>query len=138
MRWLHRLFNKGGSQSLGQRGEQAAAKFLKRKGYKIVARGPRYRRGELDIVAVDNRTVVFVEVKTCRHVGGESPLTAIDEKKQHNLTRAAMLFMKMHGLMEHAARFDAIAVTWPKGDKKPTIEHIENAFEPTGENRFFG
>ena len=59
--WLARRFGPG---TLGQRGERAAAKYLKKLGYKIVARGQRGRRGELDLVAVDGRTVVFVEVKT--------------------------------------------------------------------------
>jgi len=60
-RWLRRLFPK---RTFGQRGEKEAARYLKRLGYKILARGRRLAPGELDIVALDGRTIVFVEVKT--------------------------------------------------------------------------
>ena len=59
--WRQRLFPK---KTLGQRGEEAAARYLRRKRYKILARSHRFRLGELDLVALDGRTIVFVEVKT--------------------------------------------------------------------------
>jgi len=59
--WIERLFPE---KTLGQRGEAAAARFLKGLGYRIVARGDRSSTGEIDLVAVDGRTIVFVEVKT--------------------------------------------------------------------------
>jgi putative endonuclease len=117
---------------LGYLGERAAERFLKHKDYRIVARGLRWRGGELDLVAVDNRTVVFVEVKTRRGERFGRPADAVDTKKQQRITRAALYFLKRHGLLEHHCRFDVVAVTWPAGMKKPSIEHYQNAFEATG------
>ncbi len=116
-------------KSLGYRGERAAEKFLKRKGYKIVARGLRLRGGELDLVAVDGRIVVFVEVKTRRFTATGTPAEAIDARKERHMTRAAMAFIKRHSLEGYSCRFDVVAVTWPQENAKPQIEHIMNAFE---------
>jgi putative endonuclease len=114
---------------LGYRGERAAEKFLKRHGYKIVARGLRLRGGELDLIAADGRTVVFIEVKTRRTQRFGHPAEAVDFRKQWKLTRAALIFLKRHGLLEHRCRFDVVAVNWPHGVKRPKIQHIQNAFE---------
>ena len=122
--------------SLGQRGELAAARYLRRKGYKIIALGHRDRLGELDIIAVDGRTVVFVEVKTRSSHEAGHPLEAIDEDKQRRLTRLALAFLRRHDLLEQPARFDVVAVTWPEGSRRPTIEHVPNAFEAVGAGMF--
>ena len=124
-------------RSLGRRGEDAAARLLKRKGYKIVARGQRDKRGELDIVAVDRRTVVFVEVKTRSSSVEGPPAEAVDDNKQRRLTRLAVAFLKRHNLLEYPARFDVVSVTWPAGEKRPTTEHLVNAFEAVGQGQMF-
>ncbi|HEV2969104.1 MAG TPA: YraN family protein [Pirellulales bacterium] len=124
-------------KTLGQRGEAVAARYLKRLGYVIVARGSHIRRGEIDLIAVDGRTVVFVEVKTRVSHDAGHPAEAVDRDKQHRLTRLAMIYLKRHGLLETSARFDVIAITWPKGQRRPTIEHFKNAFEPVGEGQMF-
>src|SRR5688572_21335059 len=80
--------------SLGRRGENAAARFLQRLGYTIVARAARDAIGELDIVAVDGRTVVFVEVKTRASHDTGHPAEAVDEDKQRRLTRLALAYLK--------------------------------------------
>ncbi|MGE0609918.1 MAG: YraN family protein [Pirellulales bacterium] len=118
--------------SLGQRGEAAAAKFLRGLGYVIVARSARHRLGEIDIVAVEGRTVVFVEVKTRESHDAGHPAEAVTPDKQRRLTRLALNYLKRHGLLEHAARFDVVAITWPAGGRRPVIEHIKNAFEASG------
>jgi putative endonuclease len=123
--------------SLGARGEQAAAKFLRRLGYKTVARSQRSRLGEIDLIAVDGRTVVFVEVKTRATHDAGHPAEAIDADKQRRLTRAALGYLKRHGLLECSARFDVVAITWPEGGGKPTIEHIVNAFPAVGAGQMF-
>ena len=89
------------------------------------------------MVAVDARTVVFVEVKTRRSHSAGEPAEAVDLEKQRRLTRLALMFLKRHDLLEHPARFDVIAITWPDEQKKPTIEHIKNAFEPVGRWQMF-
>ncbi len=131
---LRRVF---APKTLGQRGEAAAARFLKRLGYKIVARGERDKQGELDLVAVDGRTVVFVEVKTRRSADAGHPVEAVDPIKQRRLTRLAVTFLKRRGLLDESARFDIVAVTWPADERKPTIEHFPNAFEAVGKREFF-
>lgn len=125
-------------KSLGERGEAAAARYLRRLGYQIVARGERDRFGELDLVAVDGRTVVFVEVKTRHSRDKGDPVEAVHEEKQRRLTRLALSYLRRHDLLENAARFDVIAIVWPETAKKPTsLDHFKNAFEPVGRGQMF-
>jgi putative endonuclease len=137
--WLSRWWSP--PADLGARGEAAAAKYLKRKGYKIVARGQRSRMGEIDLIAVDlaptRRSVVFVEVKTRTSDLAGRPDEAVDLKKQAKLTKICLAYLKRHDLLECRARFDIVAVTWPESAKKPSIEHYESAFEAVGEGQFF-
>jgi len=121
---------------LGRRGEDAAARYLKRLGYTIVARGHRDNIGEVDLIAVDGRTVVFIEVKTRTTHDAGHPADAVDEAKQQRLTRLALSYMKRHDLLESSARFDVVAVTWPSSGK-PTIEHFKSAFEAVGLDGMF-
>ena len=112
-------------------------RYLKRKGYKIVERSSHIRRGEIDLVAVDGRTIVFVEVKTRRSHDSGHPADAVDRDKQDRLSRLALVYLKRHGLLEHSARFDVVAVIWPRDQRRPTIQHIQNAFEATGRWQMF-
>ena len=89
--WFARRFPE---KSLGDRGEDAAAKYLKRQGYHILARSLDSPLGELDIVAVDGRTVVFVEVKTRRSDDAGRPSDAIDGRKEQRMTQAALAYLK--------------------------------------------
>jgi putative endonuclease len=118
-------------QSLGRRGERAAVKFLKRMRYKILHCGYQILGGELDIVAVDRRTIVFVEVKTRASHDAGHPAEAVDAHKQKQLTHLALAYLRRHQLLNYRARFDVVAITWPSGQKHPTIEHVKNAFEAT-------
>lgn len=117
---------------LGRRGENAAARYLSRRGYVIVARGQRGAIGEIDLIAVDGRTLVFVEVKTRTTQDAGHPADAVDAPKQRRLTRLALAYMKRHDLLENPARFDVIAITWPDKGSRPVIEHFQNAFEAQG------
>ncbi len=119
-------------KSLGRRGEDAAARFLRKLGYVIVARGHRDKIGEIDLIAVDGRTVVFIEVKTRTADQKGTPAEAVDADKQQRLTKLALAYMKRHDLLECKARFDVVAVTWPEKSRTPQIEHIQNAFEAVG------
>jgi putative endonuclease len=136
--WLSRWWPK--PKSLGARGEAAAARYLKRKGYKIVARGQRNRLGEIDLIAVDlaptRRSVVFVEVKTRTSDQAGRPDEAVDGRKQRKLTRVCLAYLKRHDLLECRARFDIVAVTWPPEAKEPKIEHFQSAFEAVGDGQF--
>ncbi len=128
--------------SLGKRGEDFAARYLKRLGYHIVGRQVDLRVGELDIIAVDEkaargRTIVFVEVKTRTTTDAGTPAEAVDQERQGRMTRAALFYLKSNGLLEYPARFDVIALLWPDGAREPTLEHIQNAFAPIGRGQFF-
>jgi putative endonuclease len=133
--WLAEHFSV--NKPLGKRGEDAAVRYLKRKGYHILARGVDSPLGELDIIAVDGRTVVFVEVKTRQSDDAGHPTEAIDERKQRRMTQAALAYLKARGLLQYSARFDVVAVLWPVNVKRPSIEHYLNAFAPHGAGQFF-
>jgi len=120
---------------LGDRGERVAAKSLKRKGYRILARQSRSRIGEIDLIALDSETIVFVEVKTRSSASAGHPTEAITLAKRKQLTRAALAWLKRRRLLEHRTRFDVIAITWQQGD--PLIEHYESAFEAVGDGQMF-
>ena len=117
---------------LGSRGERVATRYLRRLGYRILSRDWRSRLGEIDLVALDGDCVTFVEVKTRRSEEAGHPAEAVTLRKQQKLTQLALQFLKAHRLLDRRARFDVIAVTWPPGQRRPTIEHIRNAFEATG------
>lgn len=121
----------------GDRGERAAAKFLKRAGYRIVGRNYATAWGEIDLIAVDGECLVFVEVKTRKSFVAGNPEEAVDANKQTRLTRMALSYLKRYKLLDHSARFDVIAVVWPDGQSRPEIRHIKNAFEPVGRGQFF-
>ncbi|HZL89211.1 MAG TPA: YraN family protein [Pirellulaceae bacterium] len=124
-------------KSLGRRGEEAAARYLRKLGYVIVARGHRDKIGEIDLIAVDGRTVVFVEVKTRTGDLKGTPAEAVDHDKQKRLTKLALSYMKRHDLLDCKARFDVVAVTWPEKSRTPKIEHIKDAFEAVGMDGLF-
>jgi putative endonuclease len=125
-------------EALGKRGERAAVKHLKRQGYIILHRGYRILGGELDIVAVDGRTVVFIEVKTRTSHDAGHPAEAVDENKQKQIAQLALAYLRRYQLLDCSARFDVIAVTWSDRQKQPTIQHIKNAFEAPGRGQLYG
>jgi putative endonuclease len=111
--------------SLGRRGERRAAGFLKRLGMRIIERNYKAPTGEVDIIAMDGDTLVFVEVKARKGEGFGSPLEAVDLKKQKRITRAALFYMS--NLREQPpARFDVIGIML-KG-WRAEVEHIRDAF----------
>ena len=121
---------------IGRRGEQSAARFLRRKGLVVVAESESDRAGEIDLIAADerNRSLIFVEVKTLQTTRPGHPADRVDENKQARITRAALRFLKRRDLLGTPCRFDVIAIWWPKGDPEPSkIEHYEHAFEASGE-----
>ena len=131
------LEHSAGSESLGRRGETAAAKFLKRLGYRILECGYDSPLGEIDIIAIDGRTIVFVEVKTRSSTDAGHPADAVDATKRRRMTQAALAYLKAHNLLQTPARFDVIAVTWRDVHEAPVIEHFQNAFAPVGSGQFF-
>jgi putative endonuclease len=116
-----------GKLLLGKEGERVAELYLQKKGYKLVERNYRCSGGELDLIVLDRRVVVFVEVKTRTGLGFGSPLEAVEFHKQRKMIRAAQFFLAEKNLQQRDARFDVVGVSWP--GREPVVEHIENAFE---------
>jgi putative endonuclease len=126
-----------GDWSFGDRGERLAARYLRRQGYKILARRYRTALGEIDLIARDGACIVIVEVKTRRSEGAGLPHEAVDLYKQAQLARLGLAFLKRHRLLEHPARFDVVSIVWEGAGAEPQIVHYRNAFEPPGRGQLF-
>ncbi len=114
-------------QRLGKEGERIAEEYLKKKGYTLVERNYRCRTGEVDLIVLDRRVVVFVEVKTRSDYRFGTPLEAVAARKQQKMIRAAQFFLHEKKLHQRDARFDVVGISWP--GENPVVEHIKNAFE---------
>jgi len=122
--WFRRWF--------GSRAERAAARFLRRLGWRVVRRNYFCPHGEIDLIAVEGRTIVFVEVRSTSFEDAERPAASVDDRKQQRLTRLALHFLQQHRLLDHDARFDVLAVSWPESSREPRIVHYRQAFEAVG------
>ena len=121
----------------GQRSERAAAKFLRKLGYRILAANVADTEGEIDLLALDGGTLVVVEVRS-RSVEDPSVAAAtVNYPKQRKLTEATIRFQSRRGMLGTSVRFDVLAIAWPPGAREPTVRHIPHAFEATGRFQFF-
>ncbi len=111
----------------GHRGEDLAVDFLLAKGYRIVTRNWRVRSGEIDIIAQDDDTLVFCEVKTRSSIRCGTGAEAVDRRKQRKIVQAAILYLQRYHLMNQRCRFDVIEILQP-AQGQPQIQHISNAF----------
>lgn len=114
--------------TFGARGENIAAAFLKGQKYAIVERNYRCKAGELDIVAREGNTLVFVEVKTRSNSSYGPPQLAVTRFKQRQISKAALTWLAQKKLQDVNARFDVIAIIL-RVHEVPAIEHIKNAFD---------
>lgn len=121
----------------GNRSERAAARFLKGLGYRILARNYSCPQGELDLVALDGSCIVFVEVRSTECVDATRPAASVDQAKQTRLTNLALHYLRQHRLLNHSARFDVLAISWPANTRQPAIVHFPNAFEAVGRFQMF-
>ena len=113
---------------LGRRGEDQAARFLRRLGHKIIARNYLCPIGEIDLVTIDGDTLVFVEVKS-KLAGDLGGFTNITAAKQHKLVELAGTYLQQHQPRYTETRFDAVEVEYPDASlKRPVIRHLEDAF----------
>jgi putative endonuclease len=115
-------------KGLGPMGEELAAGFLSRKGYSIRHRNWRSGRTEIDIIAENDRYVVFIEVKSRSAGYALHPAEAVNVPKQRTIIYAASNYIDTYGI-EKEARFDIITVI--TGTDGSEIDHIENAYYPT-------
>ena len=95
---------------LGLQGEQVAARFLTEAGLTVLGRNWRCRDGEIDIVALDGRTLVICEVKTRSGVRFGTPLEAVTRPKARRLRRLAVAWVRAHGLVFDQIRIDVVGV----------------------------
>jgi putative endonuclease len=114
-------------QLLGKEGERVAEQYLRKKGYRVVERNYRCSAGEVDLIVLDRRVIVFVEVKTRTDHRFGTPLEAVEFRKQHKMIQAAQFFLSQKKLHQRDARFDVVGISWPGGE--PLVEHVQNAFE---------
>jgi putative endonuclease len=113
---------------LGRWGECKAVKYLKGKGYSVLALNYRCKAGEIDaVMATPEGVIVFVEVKSRRKEGPWRAVDAVNKKKQRKIAAAAKYFKKRYNCTDLISRFDIVTVVLDE-KKKPKITHYENAF----------
>ncbi|HEY1188022.1 MAG TPA: YraN family protein [Gemmata sp.] len=132
-RWWKRWF--------GRRSERAAAKYLRGLRYRLLAANVSDRDGELDILALDGRTLVIVEVRSTssdRPDAVEQTAASVDLRKQRKITEATARFLSKRRLLgKIAVRYDVLVIAWPESAREPAVRHIPHAFESTGRFQFF-
>ena len=115
-------------KATGIKGEEEAARFLTRCGYAILEKNVRTRVGEIDLVAKEGKTLVFVEVKTRRAAEGDPPQAAVNTRKQNKLGKLAQSYLRSKRLREQPCRFDVVAIVVNNEGGVKAIRHIPNAF----------
>lgn len=113
--------------NIGRDGEDIAAAYLQKNGYTILAKNWRHRHLEIDVVAIDESILVFVEVKTRSSAAFGMPYESVSTAKQEKLSRAAMHYIEENGY-EGEIRFDVVSILM--GTKKPNLRLIKDAFWP--------
>ena len=111
---------------LGKEGEDRAAQFLKKQGYRILERNYSTRSGEIDLIALHDGVVVFVEVKTRTNAAYGAPELAVTPRKQQRMVKAALGYIKYKKLHQVPCRFDVVAIA---PEREQEVELIQNAFE---------
>jgi len=114
-------------QTLGKHGEDLACRELERRGYAILARRHRTRGGEIDIIARDGRTMVFVEVKARESHAFGTAAEAVTAQKRRRLADLARDYMMRNHLVDCPCRFDIVSIHFDSG--APAVEIFQNAFD---------
>jgi len=112
---------------LGKSGEDVAIEYLKKKKFKIVNRGFRFLRGEIDIIAYDGDTLVFIEVKTRKSIGFSQPEESVTPAKRKQLRRVAQGYLLRNQIQDVECRFDVISLTFDELEGY-AVKHIQEAF----------
>ena len=125
---IKNIFIMAAHNDLGHKGEDMAAEFLQSKGYCILERNWANKgRKEIDIVAIKDDVIVFVEVKTRKLGSLTTPISAVDDRKQHRIILAADSYLKSHRI-DLRFRFDIIGIIY--SSEASRIDHYEGAFRP--------
>lgn len=113
--------------SLGASGEKEAARFLRRRGHRIIARNYDCPAGEVDLITTDGATIVLVEVKSRSDESGKDADHIVDSIQRERLIHAAQYFTRRADPLNRPVRFDVVTVYFPPIGE-PAVEHFENAF----------
>ncbi len=114
-------------QQFGKKSENLAVWYLKKNGYKILEQNYRTQLGEIDIIAKEKKTIVFVEVKSRKSIRYGNPKWAVTTKKQRKISMVALQYLKSIRQTDAKARFDVVAIISNRDE--PQIEIVKNAFE---------
>ena len=122
-----------GKKKLGANGEEIAARFLKKRGYRILERNYRIRLGEIDIIAEQGADLVFIEVKTRSDTIFGSPFESVTVPKQRQLSKVALEYISKRRFHNRPARFDVVGVELKKTNsthlRDAKVELVQNAFD---------
>ncbi|NUM53382.1 MAG: YraN family protein [Candidatus Hydrogenedentes bacterium] len=124
-----RFWRRRAPKPLGQRGEDLAAKHLRRAGYRILERNAKLGKFEIDIIAREGDTIAFVEVKTRRSNSFLEPEANVTPTKQQHIRRAAAIYISRHNDPETYYRYDIVSVVLPD-DGNPHVTILRDAFRP--------
>lgn len=116
-------------QDSGRRGEAVAASFLRRRGFRILARNFRLVGGELDLICRKGAILVFVEVRARANLAFGHPVESITAAKRRHLVRAGLVYLKKMHWEERPFRFDLVAILWDERGRPKEIIHLENCLE---------
>ena len=119
--------NDASRKGLGREGEEVAARYLEKQGFRILERNYRCRLGEVDLIVERNGTIHFVEVKTRRSTDTVSPLELVPYGKQRHISRVAQHYLAAKRLQDRSADFALLIVDWSR--KEPSCELLEGAFD---------
>lgn len=115
----------GNNLEKGLKGEKIACNYLIDNGYSILERNYKFKTGEIDIIALKENIIIFVEVKARSSTYYGYPYEAVNRKKQEKIIKTAMHYVKLHNIRDIQFRFDVIEVYLSKGNK---VNHYTNAF----------
>lgn len=121
----------GTNKVFGAFGESLAVEYLSKNGYKVLERNFRCRIGEIDIIAIQEDTVAFIEVKTRSSEKFGMPSEAVSLTKQNRMVKTALYYMQKNKLLDHMCRFDVIEIIVDEDNSK-RINLIQDAFQYSG------
>ncbi len=133
MKWAWDLIKKKSHEngSIGSKGEDEVAKYVRKRGMRILARNWRHGRLELDMICEDGDTLVFIEVKTRQLHGKTSPIEGINAQKRTNFLNAAKSWLSKHDAWHRPCRFDVAGVLYSINEQNTTwqVEYYDNALD---------
>src|SRR2546430_1767655 len=120
----------------GQRSERAAAKYLRRPRFRVLGRNVDDRLGETDVLALDGKVLVVVEVRSSETRTFDELAATVNHDKQRRLTNAILRFLQRRKMWSIGVRFDVLALRWPADAREPEVRHYRHAFQAVGKYQF--